>query len=136
MSGYYDRDAYNCIVNGQGTYDTAAFDLIQRGPVVLNWTDGRGTLYNILLALDPVRFGAPGGLVDTGPYKLWVGIAGRGCFGFGALGGFCSPEYASEKLGIDSMVDAELIAELVTGIRAALAEDRRSGWAAFAEGRA
>lgn len=117
----YDRDSCACIVNGQGTYHRVAEDLV-RNSVVLNWTDGRGTLYNILLTLDPVRFGAPGGLVDSGNYKLWVGIAGRGCFGFAALGGLVSPEYAAEKLGISSMVDAEAVAELVTGIRNAIAE--------------
>lgn len=122
---FYDRDNFGCIVNGEGTYRTVALDL-RRHPVVLNWTDGRGTLYNVLLALDPVRFGAPGGLVDTAGRKLWVGIAGRGCFGFGATGGFCSPKYASEKLGLTSMVDAEGIAELVTGIRAVLGQEARS----------
>ena len=120
MSDNYDRDAYGAIVNGQDTYRWAA-TFVRKGPVVLNWTDGQGTLYNILLALDPVRFGTPGGLVDNGTFKLWVGIAGRGCFGFGALGGFVSPEYAAEKLGIP-MFDATLVAELVTGIRLALTD--------------
>lgn len=117
MTTVYDMDDYGCIINGPGTYATAARDL-WRHPVVLNWTNDRSTLYNILLALNPVRFGQPGGLIDASPEKLWVGIAGRGCFGFNPSG-YCAPPYAAEKLGIP-LVDAEGVAELITGIRGKL----------------
>ena len=121
----YDRDKYDAITNGQGTFDAVANDLIVRSHVVLNWTDGRGTLLNVLFSFDPTRVGAPGGMVDDGPGKLWVGIAGHGMFGF-RLNGYVAPGYAQEKLGVRGST-AVRIAELVTGVRDAMGDGRLEG---------
>lgn len=117
MDGY-DTAPSGAIINGDRTYQQAVDDLLVRGTVVLNWTDGDGSLFTILLSLEPVRFGAGGGLVDDSPGKLWVAIVKRGCFAFSAFGrDWLAPGYVGEKLGLESPVDAANVAELVNGIR-------------------
>lgn len=122
----YTKDEYGQIVNGPSTFEQAALDAVERGSVVLNWTDEQGSLLNILLAFDPTRVGAPGGLVDPGPGKLWVGIAGHGCFGFSTSAGYVSPDYATEKLGVRGAT-AEAVAQLVTEVRTQIALDLTRG---------
>lgn len=119
----YDRNRHGEVVNGEGTFYQAACDMTERGRVVLNWTDRLGTLLNILLTYDPTRVGAPGGIVDSGPGKLWVGVAGHGCFGFGAGTGYVTSEYLAEKLGFRSSADPTVraLADLVTGVREQIA---------------
>ena len=116
----YDTDDYGQIINGPNTFQAVAADLLQRDQVVLNWTDRRGTLHNILLAFGPTRIGTLGGVVGGGPGLLWVGVAGTGCVACPAGGGYLSWDYAAEKLGLKSQPTAEAIAELITGVREAI----------------
>ena len=119
----YDKDRYGYICNGVGTTRAAVIDLMERGPVVLNWTDMEGTILNVLLDFDPTRVGHPGGPVDGGPGKLWVGVAGYGCyaFGVGRVGPLVGP-YISEKLGIRSQLTSHILGDLITDIRTQLLE--------------
>lgn len=118
----YDTDEYGAIVNGHNTFRTAAWDCHERGHVSLNWTDERGTLLNVLLSFSPTRVGTPGGMVDTGPSKLWVGVAGHGCFAF-SVGQrvFTAPDYVTEKLGVRGATAMKL-ADLITGVRVDIAD--------------
>jgi len=120
----YDKDPYGYICNGVGTTATAARDLLDRGPIVLNWTDCEGTVLNILLDFDPTRVGHHGGPVDGGPGKLWVGVAGYGCYAFsvGRVGPLVS-DYISEKLGIRSQLTSQILGDLITVIRTQLLEN-------------
>lgn len=115
----YDISEYGEIINGPGTYEAAAFDLIERGHVVLNYIDQRGSLFNVLLSYAPTRVGAPGGLVDEGP-KLWVGIAGKGLMGFRLGDRDIAWPYVSEKLDIMGG-SAQPVAELINNVLSNLA---------------
>lgn len=119
----YDTDQYGYICNGVGTTATAVIDLMERGPVVLNWTDCEGSVMNLLLDFDPTRVGHEGGPVDAGPGKLWVGVAGYGCyaFGIGRVGPLVA-DYISEKLGVRSRLTSQILGDLITDIRNALLE--------------
>lgn len=119
----YDTEKYGSIINGPGTYEQLAFDLLERGHVVLNWTDERGTLYNILLSYAPTRMGTPGGIVDSAGFKLWIGIAGKGMFGFSLSKGHLAPVYIAEKLGLSNAVTAAKVAELINGAQHKLIEE-------------
>jgi hypothetical protein len=129
----YDTNSYGEIVNGQGTYDATAADLAERGQVVLNWADGEGTKFNVLFAFDPQQVGSPGGIIDDGPDKIWVAIAGRGSFAFSASGGTVTTAYAAEKLfpkGYSAGITVRIVADLVTGVRKAVGELLTLGYAA------
>lgn len=119
----YDTDTWGYVMNGLGTAGEAAIDLIERGPLVLNWTDGEGTVMNVLLDYAPTRIGKDGGPIDNGPGKLWVGVAGYGCsaFSVGHVGPLVA-EYISEKLGVRSHLTAQILGDLITDIRSALRE--------------
>ena len=117
----YDQDAYGAIINGLGTFHAVAGDMLSRQHVVLNWTDGKGTLLNVLFSFDPTRVGALGGIVDGGPGKLWVAVAGHGMFAFGVNLGYVAPDYAQEKIGVRGST-AVAFAELLTGVRVALTQ--------------
>ena len=129
----YDTETYGSIINGPGTYEQLAFDLLERGHVVLNWTDGRSTLYNILLSYAPTRMGTPGGIVDNAGFKLWVGIAGKGLFAFSLTSGTLAPDYIAEKLNVSSLVTATKVAELITGAMHALVKEMQAQVDVFAE---
>lgn len=118
----YEYNSYGEVINCEATYEQAAMDLIERGHVVLNWTDGAGTLLNILLSYAPTRVGSPGGVVDSSGPKLWVGIALHGMFGFSPSKGVIVPEYAAEKLGTYGSTSIA-VAELLTAIRQRLARE-------------
>ena len=71
----YNSDSHGLVVNGPATTAAVTADLRDRNTVVLNWTDGDGSLLNVLLVFNAARVGAAGGQVDPKPGKLWVGIA-------------------------------------------------------------
>lgn len=109
----YNTNLHGEIINGSNTYESAAYDLVERGGVVLNWTDERGTLLNISLSYGLTRVGALGGIVDGGT-KVWVGVAGHGMFGFRPTA-FVEASYANEKLGVNGLT-ATKVGELITGV--------------------
>lgn len=116
----YDFDEYHEVISGVGTINTAVADLMFRQHVVLHWADQRGTLLSVLLSFDPTRVGVPGGGVDGGPGKLWVGVAGHGCYAFGVGRGVLVADYVTEKLGVRGSTVVALAA-LLTDIRQELA---------------
>ena len=115
----YNTNDHGFIVNAEGTYRRAAADLCRRHAISLNWTDDEGTLYNVLLAADVRRYGTIGGMVDNSPGKLWVGVVGKGCFGFSSAGSYLSADYVAEKLNLPTATAVKM-AELLTGVRAHL----------------
>ena len=119
MFDLYTTD-HGLICNGDDTYRCAALDLINRNHIVLNWTDRYGSALNILLSYSPTRVGTPSGLVDAGPHKLWVGVAGHGCFAFDVRTTHIHPDYVAEKLGVRGTT-ASALATLLTEIRGAIA---------------
>ena len=115
----YDYDNNGLIINGEGTAEQAAEDLLLRGGVVLNWTDGDGTVFNIVLTYAPTRMGTTCGLIDGMPSKLWVGVAGRGCYAFTVAprnNPLVGP-YIGEKFKIHSIPTAAVLADLLTDVR-------------------
>lgn len=97
----YDTDKYGVIINGAQTFAQAYADLAEYGTIVLNWGDQDGTLLNILLSFNPIREGHMGGLIDSGPSKLWVGIAGYGTYAFATgTSQDLVPTYIAEKFGM------------------------------------
>lgn len=115
----YDLDKYGYVMNGVGTARYAALDLFNRGHVALNWTDCDGTVLNIVLSYAPTRVGFEGGVIDSGPSKLWVGVAGTGCFAF-AVAPRNNPlvgSYIGEKFKMRSAPTANALADLLTDVR-------------------
>ena len=115
----YDYDNNGLITNGEGTARQAAEDLLLRGSVVLNWTDGDGTVFNIVLTYAPTRVGLMAGTIDSGPSKLWVGVAGRGCYAF-TVAPRNNPlvgSYIGEKFALRSLPTSDALADLLTDVR-------------------
>lgn len=123
MFDLYTTDSHGYITNGEDTYRCAALDVVSRGHLVLNWTGRDGTVLNILLSYSPARFGTPGGVVDDQPGKLWVGVAGHGCFGFAVRQGFLHPDYIAEKLKVRGTT-ALNVALLLDKVRNNIAADK------------
>lgn len=121
MTDLYNTDQYGQVYNGPDTYRCAALDVINRNHVVLNWTDRFGSLLNILLSYAPTRIGATGGPVDGGPGKLWVGVAGHGCFAFAIGRGTLHPDYVAEKLGVRGTT-ASALASLISAVRLVISD--------------
>jgi hypothetical protein len=120
----YETNSFGEVVNHPETFNKIATALLTNGVVVLNWTDEAGTLLNVLLSYDPVRWGSPGGFVDSGNHKLWIGVAGRGLFGFGY--GSHSYDYVAEKLGLRPDLTASKLVELIDGVQRQLLVEMRS----------
>lgn len=116
MFDLYSTDENGLVCNGGDTYRCAALDLNSRNHVVLNWTDTEGTVLNILLSYAPTRIGLTAGLVDGGPHKLWVGVAGHGCWGFEVQPGYLHGSYIEEKLKVRGTT-AFILAVLLDNIR-------------------
>lgn len=115
----YKHDASGIVVNHIDTYGQAARDLVKHGSIVLNWTDSRGSLFNVLMSYSPPRYGAQGGIVDGSGSKLWVAVAGKGAYAFNTGSDsayYVAPDYVSEKLGI-APGSAPALSELVSHIR-------------------
>lgn len=117
-----DTDDYRSLVaNGADTFRCAALDLIGRGHVVLNWTDKEGTVLNILMCFAPTTVGDAAGVIDAGPSKLWVAVAGRGAWAFAVNDGYVAPSYVTEKLGVKGSTAAHL-GHLISAVRTEIAK--------------
>ena len=117
----HDTSDRSLVVNGPRTYESAAYDLTLRGHVVLNWTDREGTALNILMCYAPTTVGDTCGVIDSGPAKLWVGVAGRGCFAFAIDGGYVDASYVAEKLRVNGTT-ATYVGTLIGNVRTAIAK--------------
>ena len=120
MFDLYTTDEHGLVCNGEDTYRCAALDMRYRHQVVLNWTDQRGTALNIHLAYGPTRVGTLAGMIDGGPNKMWVGVAGHGCWAFEVQPGHLHADYIAEKLKVRGAT-AIAVAELLDNIRRELA---------------
>lgn len=112
----YEYNDDGLVINSDKNFATLASDLFYGTPVVLNWTDGMGSVHNVLLSCSPNRIGAPGGIVDSGGPKLWVGVAGLSTYAFSVGNGYLAPDYVAEKLKVSGGTAREL-AKMLTAVR-------------------
>jgi hypothetical protein len=114
-------DAHGEVRNGPETSAAIAETLQDIGCVLIGWSDGDGSHYDIVFALRPRQFGT----IMTGvrgPAYLFVGICRVGCFGF-AIDDRTAPlraEYVAEKLSLQQGETASAIARLINGVLAEL----------------
>lgn len=104
-------DNFKVVYNDPETYRDIRV-LLQKGTVILKWSDDGGSMYTVLLTY--------GGSVD--PYVmypsekfLYVGVQGTGFFGFNVENYQVSPTYVAEKLNLP-MGSARPMATLLTEI--------------------
>ena len=110
-------DDYGEVVNGEDTYSDIAGTLRAMGrPVLVGWTDEKGTHYDILFTLSVSFAGTniQGGIRSE---DLFVSIMRKGAFAFEIDFKEIHPSYYAEKLAIDSRVTAEKLAELINNVR-------------------
>lgn len=110
----FDKNEYDEIINGEGTYKVIAGNLIQGLSVFIGWTDNDYTHYDILFNYKAMGIGGyQRGLRTT---DLFVSIMSIGSFGF-KTDSFKDPGYIAEKLfngREDSTV--KCVTELINGI--------------------
>lgn len=109
-------DEYNEVINGDDTYQTIAKELKDNKAVIIGWTDGEATHYDIMFKL-----GAEKPLFNNylqrgiRSYYLFVGIIDHTFYGF-------TPEntmhwsYIAEKLRMGDNETTRKIAELINGV--------------------
>jgi len=92
------------VYNSPETFDALAEGLRTSKAVCVHWTDGAGTLYNVLFAYPEWA----GGAGDS--YPLCVAVLGRGSYTFD----FAPAEagYVAQKLGVPG-AEAEQLRELI-----------------------
>lgn len=109
-------DDYNEVINGEGTYQEIARELKDNNAVIIGWTDGLGTHYDIMFKLG-VKKPLPNNYLQRGlrSYYLFVGIIDHTFYGF-------TPEstkhwsYIAEKLRMGDNDTTRKVAELINGI--------------------
>lgn len=116
-------DEYGEVINGEDTYREIA-DLLTdisglagRKPVIIGWTDGKGTHFDILFVLGAEKFGTiQGGIRGS---DLFVSIMRWGAFGFCVDHKDTDAGYYEEKLGNRGTFGptAEPLAELINGVK-------------------
>ena len=109
-----DMNKYNEVVNGKKTYKMIATLLDYRFPVLIGWTDGKSTHYDILFT-----FGIESAGVNQRGLKgddLFVSIMGTGAFGF-KIDSLKESGYVSEKLFLGKVDESvEALTDLINGI--------------------
>lgn len=117
-------DEYGEVTNSQGTFIGIANDLNVHGSVVIGWTDGDGTHFDILFVAFPEQHGdLQGGL--RGSTDLFVSIMRKGAFGFLSDRTGTHPSYVAEKLGLSeyrASSTVEKLTDLINGVRHAILE--------------
>lgn len=110
-------DEWGEVVNGDGTYQGIAEELGKRS-VIVGWSDGDGTHFDILFTLTALRFGdqIQGGLRPA--KDLFVSIMRKGAFAFDPEHKDTAAGYYSEKLGgYYGRECSEKVAELINGVK-------------------
>lgn len=114
-----NRDNYNEIINGQGTYETIARWLCDEnfGRVLIGWTDEIGTHYDVLFVLAAPSFGSniQGGI--NSDKDLFVSIMRKGCFSFNCEHEDTHYSYYAEKLNLDGDDTNKKLSELINGVK-------------------
>lgn len=110
-------DTYGEVINGNETYRGIAEELAENA-VIVGWTDGNGTHFDILFTLTALAYGTfQGGLR---PRKdLFVSIMRWGSFAFEVNEAPTAPGYYEEKLGNRKLGEecAGALADLINGVR-------------------
>lgn len=113
-------DTYGEVINGPDTYATIALRLDEEQPVMIGWTDGHGTHFDILFVLGSKKYGSniQGGIHPT--TDLFVSIMRWGAFGFDIEHTDTAPGYYEEKLGRHRAFGvecAQAFADLINGVK-------------------
>lgn len=107
-------DEYGEVINGTDTFTSVANKLMNHKPVLIGWTDGQGSHYDVLFVLGVDKHGTVQGGVDS--TDLFVSIMRKGAFGFDPKVLGTHESYYAEKLH----VFAPQFAELVEGVKSGL----------------
>lgn len=113
MDYSFSQDQYEVVTNSEDTYNAVAACLRDHGSVIIAWTDGEGTQFDILFTLKPLQCGPVQGGI-RGPSDLFVSIMRIGAFAFELGESDTHPAYYAEKIG----VGGAQLAELINGVRA------------------
>lgn len=114
----YNIDSWGEVVNGDATYDEIASQLNSGKAVLIGWTDGEGTHFDILFTRNPVGIGNYQGGVRRS--DLFVSIMRVGSFGFEVNGLVKFPGYIEEKMTHRLGSTAQHLADLINAVIARL----------------
>lgn len=117
-------DTWGEVINGPDTYLDLWSSILPGKAMLIGWTDGRGTHYDVLFVLGTYSAGHIQRLHPTLVQQmqhspvLFVSILGLGAFGF-AIGDdeALHPEYVAEKLNIGGPPTAEALTVLLNGLK-------------------
>ena len=118
-------DTWNTVINGQDTYTDIWQSILPGHSLLIGWTDGRGTHYDILFVLGKKAVGHinalhPSAIKEMHRYApvLFVSVLRLGAFGWN-LGEdeALHPEYVAEKLNINALATAEALTVLLNGLK-------------------
>lgn len=110
-------DSFGEVINGGETYRGIAEELAENA-VIVGWTDGHGTHFDILFTLTALAYGTLQGGIR--PRKdLFVSIMRWGSFAFEVNEADTHAGYYEEKLSPRKLGDecAEELATLINGVR-------------------
>lgn len=108
-----EKDSYGEIINSKYTYQEISYLLKNGRSVIIGWTDGEGSHYDILFTLNVIKEGTlQGGLRWN---DLFVSVMRKGCFGF-LTDDEKSVDYVGEKLGFGKNITTEKLTELINGV--------------------
>lgn len=111
-----DKDQYGEVVTSGNTYKAIASELVLNGSVVIGWTDGRGSHFDILFAMNVTQHGVLSG-GQTGSNSLFVSILRLGAFGFAINSDYKDVSYIAEKLSLNSSSSTTVIlTDLINGV--------------------
>ena len=112
-----DYDGYGEVINGEKTYKGIAEEL-RSNAVLVGWTDGDMTHFDILFTLSALKYGVVQG--GIGGRDLFVSIMRRGAFGFEVEHADTHEGYYEEKLGGGMGSTSSALGELINGVKKAL----------------
>lgn len=110
-------DEYDEVINGVDTFQGIADRLKAGDSVIIGWSDGQGTHFDILFVWRPI---SQSGLLQggmKGGTDLFVSIMRKGAFGFIVSDQDTHPGYFAEKLFVSGEQTIEKLAELINGIK-------------------
>lgn len=119
--GGFNEDDWGEVINGLDTYRAIVAGLRAYGSVLIGWTDGAATHYDILFSFNHLKHGnIQGGLHHK--MVLMVSVVRCGCFGFDiASRSDLHHDYITEKLNVNGTETALKVADLIMGVRKILA---------------
>lgn len=109
-------DIYGEVINHKNTYQDIAQKLKTHGRILIGWTDGEGSHFDILFVLNPDIAGSniQGGIRQT---DLFVSVMRMGAFGFESFDMDTHYNYIGEKLNLGGSLSAMKLTELINGIK-------------------